>query len=97
MRRMLPILAVVAVVSFYAAPARTQLCARETDKLFFNNCGPQRMIVGEIYTDCDGNVSSWGTVTDFEERDITNCCTGATHTTLWECGVQVTTLDTCIC
>src|ERR1043166_3960639 len=94
MRRMLPALAVVALVSLYAAPAQTLPCGRETDRIFYNDCGPSRTIVGEIYTDCDGNQSSWGTVTDFEERTITNCCTGVSRTTLWECGVQVGTLDT---
>jgi len=98
MRRALAVLAVVALVSLFPKPADALPCGREIDRIFYNDCGPgPKTIVGEIYTDCDGNTSSWGTTSPFEERTTTNCCTGVTRTTFWECGIQVSTLNTCIC
>lgn len=91
-------LAVIAVASLYASQTHALPCGRETDRLFYDNCGPgPHNIVGEIYTDCDGNTSSWGVTSDFEERDITNCCTGVTRVTFYECGSPVTNFNICLC
>ena len=98
MRRRFAVLAVLACVSLFPQQTQSQVpCGREVDRIYWSGCGPGRVIVGEVYTDCDGSSSSWGTTSDFEERYITNCCTGSTRHTFWECGYQVSNLDTCIC
>ena len=95
MRRFATILAVTALIALVAAP----MFARQNsvDRVFYNDCGPNRIVVGEIFTDCTGQVTSWGQVTDFEERHTTKGCDGPTTTTYWECGGQVSSLDICIC
>ena len=98
MKRALAALAVVACISLFPKPTQALPCGRETDRIFYNNCGPgPHTIVGEIYTDCDGNVSSWGVTSDFEERHIINCCTGVERVTFWECNTQVSSLTICVC
>ena len=98
MRRTLAVLVVIACASLFPKPTEALPCGREVDRVFYYNCGPgTHAVVGEIFTDCDGNVSSWGVTSDFEERTITGCCTGTARTTYWECGIQVTSLNTCIC
>lgn len=95
MRRASTLLLVFAFAVIYAAPtfARTN----EVDRIFYNDCGRNRVVVGEIFTDCLGHTTSWGVVTDFEERHTTTGCDGPTFTTYWECGVKVSSLDICIC
>ena len=95
MRRSLAILSILAFAIFYSAPVFA--FQNEVDRVFYNDCGPNRYVVGEIYTDCLGHTTSWGRVTDFEERHTTVGCDGPTTTTYWECGVQVSSLDICIC
>ena len=98
MRRALGVLAVIAIVSLIPKSTEAFPCGREVDRIYYDNCGPgTHNIVGEIYTDCDDNTSSWGVTSDFEERSITNCCTGLTHTTYWECGTQVSSFAICVC
>ena len=95
MRQALAVLAILVFVSMIPMPALA--IVNEVDRVFYNDCGPGRFIVGEIYTDCTGHVTAWGQVTDFEERNTTVGCDGPTTTTYWECGVKVKSLDICIC
>jgi hypothetical protein len=95
MRRAFAVLSILTLASLYTAPALA--IQNEVDRLFYSDCGPNRVVVGEIFTDCRGNTTSWGQVTDFEERHTTTGCDGPTRTTYWECGVQVSSLDVCIC
>ena len=95
MRRALAVLSIFAVASLY--PASTFAIVNEVDHVFYNHCGVNRSVVGEIYTDCTGHTTSWGRVTNYEERHATVGCDGPTTTTYWECGTQVSSLDTCIC
>ena len=95
MRRMLAVLSILAFAALYPTP--TLAFQNEVDHVFYNTCGPNRSVVGEIYTDCTGHTVSWGRVTNYEERHTTIGCDGPTTTTYWECGTQVSSLDTCIC
>jgi hypothetical protein len=95
MRRMLAVLTVLALAVVYSAPAFA--FQNEVDRVFYDTCGPNRSVVGEIYTDCLGHTTSWGQVTNYEERNTTIGCDGPTTTTYWECGVRVSSLDVCIC
>ena|SRR5215218_9955968 len=98
MRRTLAVLAVVAFASLFPKPSEALPCGREIDHIYYNDCGPgPKTIVGEVYTDCDGNTSSWGVTSPFEERHIINCCTGVDRVTFWECNTQVSSLDICVC
>ena len=95
MRRRFPaVLAILAVVSLFPSPA---FAVNEVDHVFYDHCGANRIVVGEIYTDCLGHTTSWGRVTNYEERHTTVGCDGPTTTTYWECGTQVSSLDVCIC
>jgi hypothetical protein len=95
MRRTLATLSVLVLLSLFPAPSFA--FQNEVDRIFYNDCGPNRVAVGEIFTDCRGNTTSWGVTSDFEERHTTTGCDGPTRTTYWECGVQVSSLDVCIC
>ncbi len=95
MRRALAIFSIFAFASLYPTPGRA--IQDEVDRIFYNDCGPNRVQVGEIFTDCAGDTVSWGDVTDFEERHTVIGCGGQASTTYWECGYQVSSLDVCIC
>ena len=95
MRHALAVLSIFAFASLY--PASTFAIVNEVDHVFYNHCGANRSVVGEIYTDCTGHTVSWGQVTNYEERNTTTGCDGPTTTTYWECGHQVSSLDICIC
>ncbi len=94
MRRTAAVLTIVTLAVLYAAPA---LAVNEVDRVFYDHCGANRTVVGEIYRDCLGHTTSWGQVTNYEERHTTIGCDGPTTTTYWECGTQVSSLDVCIC
>lgn len=96
MRRAFAIVAVIALASLYPKPSFA--IQDEVDRIFYNGCGPNRVQVGEIFTDCAGDTVSWGDVTDFEERHTTSGCSGTGGgVTYWECGYQVSSLNSCIC
>jgi hypothetical protein len=95
MRRAIAALSILTFASLYPAPSFA--FQNEVDRVFYNTCGANRHVVGEIYTDCTGHTVSWGQVTNYEERDTTTGCDGPTFTTYWECGHQVSSLDVCIC
>jgi hypothetical protein len=85
--RTLLAIAVCAVAALY--PIHSQaIGGRETDRLYFSDCDGAQL-VGEVYTDCDGYTTSWGIVSDFEERHVIRCATGVETVTYWECHTQV--------
>ena len=94
MRRASVVFSILVLAILYATPA---LAVNEIDRVFYDTCGPNRVVVGEIYRDCLGHTTSWGRVTNYEERHTTIGCDGPTTTTYWECGVLVSSLDVCIC
>ena len=97
MKKLLAALVVVAAVSFFPKNADAIICTNEVVHTYYNTCGSGRYVVGETIKDCDGYIYSWGSTSDFEERTVTNCCTGYSRTTYYECGTVVSNLDTCIC
>jgi hypothetical protein len=68
----------------------------EVDR-YYDTCGPNRVVIGEEHFPCSGSSSSWGTTSLFLEEIDTNCNTHAVSHYYFECGVEVSSLDTCVC
>ena len=95
-RRAVAVLAVLALVSIYPLPTRADPMF-EVYRTFWSTCGPSRTVVGEIYIDCNGNESSWGVTTDFEERWVYECETSNAWHFYIQCGSFVGSMNTCYC
>ena len=86
---------VVVVTALY--PGRIQAIGFEHIYTYYDTCGPNRVVVGQRDLDCDLNDTFWGVTTDFKAVTLISCSNGSSTTTYYECGIQVSSLDTCIC
>jgi hypothetical protein len=84
-------------VSMFFVPRSSPAVAGSTRVKYYDTCGPNRVLVGVEYDDCYGNYTSWGVETNYVMETDKNCATGVSINIFTECGVQVSSLDDCIC
>ena len=97
MRNHLLRIAAAAVFVCFFLPATSQAYLSVDDDIYYDKCGPGRVVVGEEKLTCDGTYTFTGVTSNYVENIVTTCRTGAKHYYYFQCGVEVSSLDVCYC